>query len=285
VIFYPISLFTIALSNVILRTFFGTRLENKGDKSMFGKVDLDHFVNEIQEKIPEKDDIDHDIKIFQNALDFANVKVRECMIPRPEIIAFEENAKLDEIKQSFIETGLSKILIYRDTIDHVVGYIHVKEFFKKPSGLKSNLVELSFVPETMPANRLLELLMSEKKSIALVVDEFGGTSGLVTVEDILEEIFGEIEDEHDRTKLVDKKTGPDEYIFSGRVEIDLINEKYHIGLPEKDEYETVAGFILFNHESMPVVNEIIKINNFEIRVLKVTRTRLELVKLLVLHGD
>jgi CBS domain containing-hemolysin-like protein len=279
ILFYPISLFTITLSDLILRLFFKTKQGDNQKMSIFSKIDLDHLVNVIQEEAEPEDEIDYDIKIFQNALDFANVKVRECMVPRTEIIAFEENTKLQEIKQSFIETGLSKIIIYRETIDHVVGYINVKELFKKPSDIKSSLVPLSIVPETMPANRLLELLMSEQKSIALVVDEFGGTSGIVTIEDILEEIFGEIEDEHDQTYLVDKKTGKNDYIFSGRLEIDLINEKYNLGLPERDEYETMAGLILYHHESLPAVNEVISIDHFDIRILKVTKTRLELVKL------
>jgi CBS domain containing-hemolysin-like protein len=284
ILFLPITFFAIGFSNFVLKFIFRTHINQQMNPTLFGKVDLDHLVGESMVESDTNPEMDHNIRIFQNALDFANVKVRECMIPRTEIIALEEGTTINELKKTFIETGLSKILIYRDSVDQVIGYVHAKDLFRNPRSIKTRLVSLSVVPETMPANKLLETLMAEKKSIALVVDEFGGTSGLVTTEDILEEIFGEIEDEHDIPMLVDKKISETEYIFSGRLEIDNINEKYHLNLPESDEYKTVAGYILLHHTNIPQLNEVIVIGNFQFKVLKVSRTRLDLVKLAVLQS-
>lgn len=277
IIFYPISKLTILIANFILRRFFKIKNIEKPEDQVFSKLDLDDLVSESQEEYEEEKEEDHNIRIFQNALDFSNVKLRECMIPRTEIIALEENSSIEELKLEFIDNGLSKILIYRENIDNIIGYFHLKDLFKDPESIKSRLIPVSIVPETMPANKLLELFVAEQKSIAVVVDEFGGTSGMVTIEDILEEIFGEIEDEHDSSELVDKHIGDAEFIFSGRIEIDYLNEKYNLGLPEEEEYETLAGYILFHYESIPEINHRIIIGEFEIKVLEVSETRVELV--------
>jgi CBS domain containing-hemolysin-like protein len=222
-----------------------------------------------------------EIKLFQNALEFTNVKVRDCMIPRTEITASEINSSMDEIMQKFIETGFSKILIYEHTIDNILGYVTSKELFNKPATLKSVLHNISFVIENMTASKLLRKFIQEGKGIAVVVDEFGGVAGLITIEDVMEEIFGEIEDEHDTDEFVEKKTGDKEYIFSGRLETDHINEKYGLGIPENEEYSTLAGFIMYHHGNIPRFNDIIRIGDFSFKIIKAGRNRVELVKLTV----
>ena len=223
--------------------------------------------------------VQHNIKIFRNALDFSNVKLRECMVPRTEIEAVECNSPVPELKERFIETQHSRILVYKDTIDNIIGYFELKDIFKNPTDIISNIRKLAIVPETMAANKLLKVFVEEKKNVALVVDEFGGTSGMVTIEDVLEEIFGDIEDEHDVSELTEKVISSNEYIFSGRLEIDYLNEKYNLRLPEEDDYETLAGMILFFHGSIPGNNDVIRIKNITFKVLKVTSTRLELVNM------
>lgn len=278
--FYPVSKFTLAASNLLIRIFFKINpAEKKQEDLVFSKVDLDHFVNLSNQSKEESEPDHHDIRIFQNALDFSNVKLRECMVPRTEIEAVESGSSVEQLKEKFIETRLSRILIYQKTIDNIIGYFELKDLFKNPVEIKSMIRKLSIVPETMPANKLLKLFVEEKKSIALVVDEFGGTSGMVTIEDVLEEIVGDIEDEHDTTDLIEKIVGFNEYILSGRFEIDYLNEKYHLNLPEEDDYETLAGMILFYHGSIPSNNDVIRIGNFVIKVLRVSTTRLELVNL------
>jgi len=278
-IFYPVSKIIIFLSHFILRTLLNIKISEKPEDLVFGKIDLDHLISECRVIIDAEDDQALNMKIFRNALDFSNVKLRECMVPRTEIIALEENSSIDELCQKFMDTGLSKILIYRDNIDNIIGYVNMKDLFKNLKSIKSKLVKVSIVPETMPANKLLELFVEEKKSIAVVVDEFGGTSGMVTIEDILEEIFGEIEDEHDSSQLVEKQISDNEFIFSGRLEIDYLNEKYQFNIPEIDDYETLAGFILYHHESIPNMNQHIKINPFDFKILRVSETKVELVNL------
>jgi CBS domain containing-hemolysin-like protein len=279
-LFYPISKFTLAASNLFIRIFFKINPgEKKQEDLVFSKVDLDHFVNLSNQSKEESEPDHHDIRIFQNALDFSNVKLRECMVPRTEIEAVESGSSVEQLKEKFVTTRLSRILIYQETIDNIIGYFELKDIFRNPSEIRSMTRKLAIVPETMPANKLLKLFVGEKKNIALVVDEFGGTSGMVTIEDVLEEIVGDIEDEHDTTDLIEKVTGHNEYIFSGRLEIDYLNEKYHFNLPEEDDYETLAGLILFYHGSIPVNNDIVRIGKFVIKVLKATTTRLELVNL------
>ncbi|MCX6329936.1 MAG: hemolysin family protein [Bacteroidia bacterium] len=279
-IFYPISKFTLAASNLFIRIFFKNKSGKKPQENLvFSKVDLDHFVSLSKQSREETEPDHHNIRIFQNALDFSNVKLRECMVPRTEIEAIDCSSSLEELKEKFIETQHSRILVYQNTIDNIIGYFDLKDVFKNPSDIKSSIRKLAIVPETMAANKLLKLFVEEKKNAALVVDEFGGTSGMVTIEDVLEEIVGDIEDEHDVNELTEKITGKNEYIFSGRLEIDYLNEKYHLGLPEEDDYETLAGMILYFHGSIPGNNDVIRVKNIVFKVLKVTATRLELVNM------
>ena len=279
-LFYPISKFTLAASNLFIRIFFKINTgEKKQENFVFSKVDLDHFVNLSNQSKEESEPDHHDIRIFQNALDFSNVKLRECMIPRTEIEAIESGASVEQLKEKFIETRLSRILIFEKTIDNIIGYFELKDIFKNPSEIRSMTRKLAIVPETMPANKLLKRFVEEKKNIALVVDEFGGTSGMVTIEDVLEEIVGDIEDEHDTTDHIERSVSDNEFILSGRLEIDYLNERYHFNLPEEDDYETLAGMILFFHGSIPGNNDVIRIGRFVIKVLRASTTKLELVNL------
>lgn len=281
-LFYPISKVTLAASNLFIRIFFKIKSNDRNQENIiFSKVDLDHFVN-MSKQLNESSEPDHhNIRIFQNALDFSNVKLRECMIPRTEIEAVERMSSVEQLKEKFIQTRLSRILVYQDTIDNIIGYFELKDIFKNPSDITSAIRKLAIVPESMPASKLLKLFAAEKKNIALVVDEFGGTSGMVTMEDVLEEIVGDIEDEHDVNELIEKVLSNNEYLLSGRLEIDYLNEKYQLNLPEKDDFETLAGMILFYYGSIPVNNDVIRIGNKVIKVLKATTTRLELVSLRV----
>ena len=279
-LFYHVSKFTLAASNLFIRVFFKSKPgEKKQENLVFSKVDLDHFVNMSKQSKEESEPDHNNIIIFQNALDFSNVKLRECMIPRTEIEAVESTSTVEELREKFIETRLSRILIFEKSIDNVIGYFELKDIFKNPTDIRSSLRKLAIVPETMSANKLLKLFVDDKKSIALVVDEFGGTSGMVTIEDILEEIVGNIEDEHDINDLTEKVVGYHEYILSGRLEIDYLNEKYHLNLPEEDDYETLAGMTLYFHGSIPGTNDIIRIGNIVVKVLRATTTRLELLNL------
>jgi CBS domain containing-hemolysin-like protein len=279
-LFYPVSKLTLAASNLFIRVFFRMKPgEKRQENLVFSKIDLDHFVNLSKQSREESEPDNHNIRIFQNALDFSRVKLRECMVPRTEIEAVEISGGMEALKEKFIATRFSRILVYKDTIDNITGYFELKDIFKNPDNIMSSLRKLAIVPETMPANKLLKLFVDEKKNIALVVDEFGGTSGMVTIEDVLEEIVGDIEDEHDINDLIEKVAGNNEYILSGRVEIDYLNEKYNFKLPEADDYETLAGMIMFYHGSIPGNNDIIRIGNIVIKVLRATTTRLELVNL------
>jgi len=279
-LFYPVSKFTLAASNLFIKIFFKNhRVYKKQEDVIFSKVDLDHFITHSKQIKEESEPGHRDMRIFQNALDFSNVKLRECMIPRTEIEAVEAKSSVSRLKQKFIQTRLSRILIYQETIDNIIGYFELKDIFKNPSEISSMTRKLAIVPETMPANKLLKIFVEENKNIALVVDEFGGTSGMVTIEDVLEEIVGDIEDEHDTIDLIEKELASNEYIFSGRLEIDYLNEKYKLNLPEEDDYETLAGFILFHHGSIPRNNDVIRINRFVVKVLRVSTTKLELVNL------
>ncbi len=279
-LFYPISKFTLAASNLFIRIFFGVKGDKKEQENLvFSKVDIDHFVNQSKQSNEDAAPYHHNIRIFQNALDFSSVKLRECMVPRTEIDAMESGKSIDELKERFIETGHSRILVYQESIDNIIGYFELKDIFRDPPDIMSCVRKVAIVPETMTANKLLKLFFDEKKYVALVVDEFGGTSGMVTIEDILEEIVGDIEDEHDINEFTEKVISPSEYIFSGRLEIDYLNEKYHLDLPEEDDYETLAGMILYYHGSIPVNNEVIRVKKYIIKILRVTATRLELVNM------
>jgi CBS domain containing-hemolysin-like protein len=279
-LFYPISKFTVTASNLFIRVFFRDKPgEMPKENVVFSKVDLDHFVNLSNKGGKGSEPYRHNIRIFQNALDFSKVKLRECMVPRTEIEAVECSVTIAELKEKFIETQHSRILIYQDSIDNIIGFFELKDIYKNPADIKSGIKKLAIVPETMAANKLLKVFVEEKKNVALVVDEFGGTSGMVTIEDVLEEIFGDIEDEHDTNELVEKVVSSNEFIFSGRLEIDYLNEKYNLGLPEEDDYETLAGMIMYFHGSIPGNNDVIRVKNIVFKVLKVTATRLELVSM------
>lgn len=281
-LFYPVSKFTLAVSNLFIRVFFGIDASDKKQEDIvFTKVDLDHFVNLSSRSKKDSEPEHRDFTIFRNALDFSNVKLRECMVPRTEIEAVEESVSLNELKEKFIDTRLSRILVYHETIDNITGYIELKDIFKNPASISSVLRKLAIVPETMPANKLLKLFVDEKKNIALVVDEFGGTSGMVTIEDVLEEIVGDIEDEHDTQDLIERSVGSNEFVLSARLEIDYLNSKYNLNLPEEDDYETLAGMIMYHHGSIPGNNDIIRIGKFIFKVLRASTTRLELVNMKV----
>lgn len=276
---FPVVLVVTAISNFILRYIM--QVKPGTGKIRFGMVDLDHLVKEATSSSDDVNDLDAEVQIFQNALDFSNVKTRECMIPRTEIVAFEVNDSVDDLHQKFIETGYSKIIIYRDSIDNAIGYVHSSEMFKNPESIKSVTLPVSVVPESMPANELLEMLISKKRSIAIVLDEFGGTAGLVTIEDVIEEIFGDIEDEHDTDELVEQQISEGTYRFSGRLEVDYLNENYYLEIPESEDYETLAGFIISKCESIPEEHEIVETEQFEIKILKSEAMRIDEVQLKV----
>lgn len=249
------------------------------EKPVFGKVDLDFYIRDIMSRNDQKEEMETEIKIFQNALDFSHVKVRECMIPRTEIVALNADESVDELKKVFIETQRSKILIYRNSIDDIIGFVHSLEMLKNPTDIQSVLIPVNIVPESMAASELLTMLTHQRKSIAVVVDEFGGTSGLVTLEDVMEEIFGEIHDEHDTEDFVEKKFSDTEFAFSGRIEIDYLNSKYHLSIPLNPAYETLGGFILHHYENIPEANNQIIIPPFIFTVMKMDGTRIALVRM------
>ena len=280
VVLWPISRFSTMLSRIILR-IFGFKVEKEKSDDAFTKVDLDYLVQTSIDNAENEDDIDEEVKIFQNALDFADTKVRDCMVPRTEIKAVEDNCSLDELMTAFVESGKSKIIVYHEDIDHITGYIHSSEMFREQEKWLENIQQMPYVPETMTASKLMQMFLQQKKSLAVVIDEFGGTSGIVSLEDIVEEIFGEIEDEHDSSNYVAKQLPDGEYILSARLEIDTINEKFDLDLPESEEYMTLGGLILHYYQSFPKLNEVVKIGRFEFRIIKNTMTKIELVRLKV----
>lgn len=278
IILWPISRFSTLLSKGILRVI-GIKMDKSKDDGFFTKVDLDNLVQSSIENARSDDEIEEEVKIFQNALDFSDRKVRDCMIPRTEINAVEQSCSVEELQQMFIESGNSKILVYDSDIDHIIGYIHSSEMFNNPKDWRDKILEMPFVPETMAAHKLMQIFLQQKKSIGVVIDEFGGTSGIVCLEDIVEEIFGEIEDEHDSTKYVAEKHGDNEYVLSARLEIDKVNEMFNLDLPENDDYMTVGGMILHYYQSIPKLTEIVKIGKFSFKIIKNTMTKIELVRL------
>jgi CBS domain containing-hemolysin-like protein len=278
-ILYPFVMVTIGLSEFILKKIFRVKIENEDEA--FTMIDLDNYVREGTSAAEQKVEMDHEIQIFQNALDFSSVKARECMIPRTEIVAMEVNKSIDELKEKFIQTRLSKILIYHETIDNIIGYVYSKELFNKPQNIRSILLPVSVVPESMAASEVLTVFIQQHKSIVVVVDEFGGTAGILSMEDVMEEIFGEIEDEHDKEETIEKQISEREFVFSSRLETDYINDKYHLSLPILDNVETLGGLIMHYHESIPRINEEIRIENFLFTITGVSRTRIEVVNLKV----
>ena len=276
-LFNYISSFVIWISDLILKKFFKT----EGDQIQlaFTKVELGNYISEQMESAQENDDIDTEIQIFQNALEFSDVKAREVMVPRTEIIAVDITETSQNLNTLFTESGYSKILVFKDTIDDILGYVHSFELFKKPKNLKSILVTVEFVPETMLIKDILNLLIKKRKSIAVVLDEYGGTSGILTVEDIVEELFGEIEDEHDTVVLIEEKINEEIYKFSARLDVDYINETFKLNLPENENYETLGGLIVSFTEEIPAQNEVVHIENFQFTILEVSNTKIDLVEL------
>lgn len=278
IVLWPISRFSTLLSRLFLR-LLGVKMEEGNNDGTFTKVDLDDLVQSSIDNTPQGGEVDDEMKIFQNALDFPDLKVRDCMVPRTEINAVPYDCTADELQQKFVESGNSKILIYKEDIDHIVGYIHTLELFRAREKWHDHIRQVPFVPETMAAQKLMQIFLGQKKSIGVVVDEFGGTSGIVSLEDIVEEIFGDIEDEHDNTNYIAKQTADGDYILSGRLEIDKANELFNLGLPDSGEYKTISGLILHAYQSFPKLNEVVKVGKYHFKIVKKTMTKIEVVRL------
>ena len=276
-LFFPLSYFSVWLGGWLLRIFTGRKLGHKEPNRAFGKVDLNNLIEEGEVNARQEEEM-HEIKLFRNALDFSEVKLRECIVPRPDVVALSIDSSIEELTQLFIDTGLSRILIYKESIDDIIGYVHISTLFIDPPTIAKALSRVLIVPETMSAQRLLNLFIRDQKSVAVVVDEFGITAGIVTIEDIMEEIFGEIEDEHDHLNLKEVMISEQEYIFSGRLEVDYLNEKYHLDLEEREEYETLAGLVLYFNQSIPQEGETIVVNNLTFKILSVKNARIEEIK-------
>jgi len=273
----------IGLSELLIK-LFAPKLETDREFN-FGRLDLEHYIKEGTELSEDQEEVDHEIQIFQNALDFNKVKARECMIPRTEIVALEIETSIEELNRTFVETGLSKILIFRDNIDNIIGYTHSFELFKKPDSIKSILLPVPVIPISMPASEILKILIEKHRSVAVVVDEFGGTAGILTIEDVIEEIFGEIEDEHDKEELIESKISENEYLLSARLEVDYLNQEHGLDLPESDQYETIAGLIIQTSENIPQMNEEIKLDQYTFTVKKVFENKIGLVHLKINPED
>ena len=282
-LFYPFSSFIIWISDFVLRVFFKT----KGDyvPLSFTKVELVDYISEQMGNAPKKEEVDAEVQMFQNALEFSGVKAREIMIPRTEIVAVDLNETIENLIATFVSSGFSKILIYNENIDDIVGYVHSFDMFKKPKTIKEVLIPVVTIPETIQINEVLNLLMRKRKSMAVVLDEYGGTSGIVTLEDIVEELFGEIEDEHDKDKFIEEKISDDEYLFSARLEVDYINETYHLNLPESEEYETLSGLIVLHTEEIPTQGETISLPPFVFSIEACSQTRIETVRIFIKEND
>lgn len=280
-VLWPVSRFSTFLSRILLQ-LFGMKVQKESEDILFSKTDLDYLVQSSLDNAKNEDDIDDEVKIFQNALEFRDTKVRDCMIPRTEINSVDINScTLSELTQKFIESGNSKIIVYQDDIDHITGYIHSSELFRNPEEWQQHIRKMPFVPETMAAQKLMQTFLMQKRSLGVVVDEFGGTSGIVSLEDIVEEIFGDIEDEHDSQKYVAKQTETGEYVLSARLEIDKVNKMFDLDLPESDDYMTIGGLILQHYQSFPKINEVVTIGRYEFKIIKNAMNKIELVKLKV----
>lgn len=276
---YPLTKLFVVTSQIILK-IFGVK-SDKSSQNILGRVDLDSYVKKGIEQMPDEVEIDSEVKIFRNALDFSTKRLRDCMVPRADIVAVSEDTDLEKLKDLFIETGISRILVFREDIDDIIGYIHIWEIFSSPEDWTKHVASISFVPESMQANKLMNDLMQQHKSIAVVIDEFGGTSGIVTMEDLVEEIFGDIEDEYDSKIRFVKQEGKNEFVLSGRVEIDTFNEDYNLELPESEEYSTIAGLLLYYTQRFPKTYENIIIGNLKFQILKVTARKIEVVRLTI----
>ncbi|MDG1040450.1 MAG: hemolysin family protein [Polaribacter sp.] len=273
VIFHFFSSFITFISDFFLRVFFRTNQEES--QTAFSREELGNYINEQIETSNSQEIIDSEIQIFQNALDFHKVKSREIMVPRTEMVAVEFHETIQNLRKIFIETGFSKILIYKNSLDDIVGYVNAFELFKNPKTIRSVILPIEVVPESMIIHDVLNSLIKKRKSIAIVLDEYGGTSGMITVEDIVEELFGEIEDEHDSQELLEEQISENQFRFSARLEIDYINEEYGLSIPKEEAYETLGGFIIEHTENIPEENEEIKIADFTIKILKVSSSKIE----------
>ncbi|MBQ0085532.1 MAG: HlyC/CorC family transporter [Prevotella sp.] len=302
-ILYPISQFATLCSHLLLH-LAGVKTDKSDKNTTFSRVDLDHLVTSVVENAKNDDEINDEVKIFQNALDFTNTKIRDCMVPRTEITGIERKTTVNELLQSFVESGRSKIIVYNEDIDNIEGYIHSSELFRLPSKYiqtgtpvcellekkELSLITMPIVPEIITAPKLMKRFMEEKKTLGVVVDEFGGTAGIVALEDLVEEIFGEIEDEHDKDNIISKKIKEGdkngvgaEYLFSGRMEIGNVNSEFGLNLPESEEYQTIGGLILHVYESFPKVNDMVKAGRYHFRIIKSTTSYIELVKLTIAY--
>ena len=278
-LFYPLSSFVMWISDFVLRVFFKT----KGDyvPLSFTKVELVDYISEQLENVPKKEEMDSEVQMFQNALEFSGVKAREIMIPRTGIVAVELSESIENLIATFVSSGFSKILIYNENIDDILGYVHSFDMFKKPKNIKEVLIPIVNIPETIQINEVLNILTRKRKSMAVVLDEYGGTSGIVTLEDIVEELFGEIEDEHDKDNFIEEQLSETEYLFSARLEVEYLNETYHLEIPESEEYETLGGFIVLHNEGIPTQGELIQIPPFSFVIEACSQTKIETVRLVV----
>ena len=277
-ILYPISKFATACARVLMR-LLGIKLNKESSNKAFTKMDLDYFIQSSIQQGNGAQEVDTEVKIFQNALDFSNLRIRDCMVHRTEIEAVNKNTTAEELMHVFVETGFSKIIVYEDTIDNIIGYIHSSEMFKRAAKWQDNIVKMPFVPESMQAQKLMEQFLQQKKSLAVVVDEFGGTAGIISLEDIVEELFGEIEDEHDVDDYIAKRNDDGSYLLSARLEIERVNEMFGLNLPVSDEYQTIAGLILYRYKNFPKMHEVIRIDHFQFKITKVESNKIELVTL------
>mgnify|MGYP004655535383 FL=1 len=278
---WPVSRFSTLLSKILLK-ISGVKVDKDNDDGEFSKIDLDYLVQSSIDNATDNSQIDDEVRIFQNALEFSDTKVRDCMVPRTEICAVEKSSSLSDLKNIFIESGKSKILVYDNDIDHIIGYIHSLELFRNPNDWHNHIRTMPFVPETMSARKMMQTFLQQKKSLGVVIDEFGGTSGIISLEDIVEEIFGDIEDEHDNSNYIAQKNPDGSYLLSARLEIDKVNDLFSLDIPESEDYMTIGGFILHEYENFPKLNEVVRIGRFEFKIIKNTMTKIELVRLKVI---
>lgn len=282
ILLYPISRGMTWLSSVLLGLIMHEQVGDEGARIVFGKTDLNHLVDEFSQNKPSEDDdedLEHEIKIFQNALEFSDIKVRECFIPRTDIVGIELTESVDKLCNLFISSSYSRIPVYEDSVDNILGYVNAKAIFRHPAAIRDVMIELPFVPETMKAGKLLTQFIRTSSSMAIVVDEFGGTAGLITIEDIVEEIFGDIQDEHDTSSVIMKCVAPGRFVFSGRAEVEAINEHFDLGIPEVEAYDTIAGYILDQEPSIPKPNDELEIGPYRVKILRVDGSRIKLVEL------
>ncbi len=279
ILLFPVAKIFVVISKAVLAVF-GVKSDTTNEDTL-GRLELDSYVRKGFEEISDEKEVDSEVKIFRNALDFSSMRVRDCMVPRADIVAINVDEDIEKLKDLFIESGISRILVYREDIDDIIGYIHVWEMFDSPKDWTKSITTVSFVPESMQANKLMNDLMQQRKSIAVVVDEFGGTSGVVTMEDLVEEIFGDIEDEYDSKARFVKQEGDNEFVLSGRVEIDTLNDEYGLNIPESESYSTVAGYLLHHTQRFPKTYETVIIGKYTFKILKVTARKIEVVRLII----